>query len=375
MKNLLINFGHKVRRSILNKLTLFVLLFYSNTGAYAAKILWTQYCQHQGTMKLLVHVDTDPTSPVPAKPESVKLWIDESLNGNWKIVDERPVDYLTATVLFELEEWPRYKSIPFKVDSGEFEWEGLFRAEPMEGSILKAVGLSCHRDIGWPWKEAISEVISHDPDLVIFTGDQIYENDYDSPKFLAKTKKEVPKGMKNYLYKYRKFGEAFHELMRDRPTIMITDDHDVFLSDLWGNGAALIESKRTSGGYPAHPDWVNAAEFTQTGHLPDPVNPGPHGAGIKSYYTSLEYGGVQFAILEDRKWKSPPSKVLKKQIIPRGWNYQKSSEITQVSRWSLIPTLIAPNSMMLNFIFWVQIRKSFLLTGQTGLRNQARLVP
>ena len=155
MKSLLINFGYKVRRSILNKLTLFVLLFYSNTGVYAAKILWTQYCQHQGTMKLLVHVDTDPTSPVPAKPESVKLWIDESLNGNWKIVDERPVDYLTATVLFELEEWPRYKSIPFKVDSGEFEWEGLFRAEPMEGSILKAVGLSCHRDIGWPWKEAI----------------------------------------------------------------------------------------------------------------------------------------------------------------------------------------------------------------------------
>ena len=318
MKNSLINFGHKVRRSILNKLTLFVLLFYSNAGAYAAKILWTQYCQHQGTMKLLVHMDADPTSPVPAKPESVKLWIDESLNGNWKIVDEQPIDYLTATVLFELEEWPRYKSIPFKVDSGEFDWEGLFRAEPMEGSILKAVGLSCHRDIGWPWKEAISEVISHDPDLVIFTGDQIYENDYDSPKFLAKTKKEVPKGMKNYLYKYRKFGEAFHELMRDRPTIMITDDHDVFLSDLWGNGAALIESKRTSGGYPAHPDWVNAAEFTQTGHLPDPVNPGPHGAGIKSYYTSLEYGGVQFAILEDRKWKSPPSKVLKKQIIPRG---------------------------------------------------------
>ena len=78
--SLLINFGHKVRRSILNKLTLFVLLFYSNTGAYGAKILWTQYCQHQGTMKLLVHVDTDPTSAVPAKPESVRLWLHESLN-------------------------------------------------------------------------------------------------------------------------------------------------------------------------------------------------------------------------------------------------------------------------------------------------------
>ena len=94
--SLLINFGHKVRRSILNKLTLFVLLFYSNTGAYGAKILWTQYCQHQGTMKLLVHVDTDPTSAVPAKPESVKLWLHESLNGNWKIADE-PYTKMTYT--------------------------------------------------------------------------------------------------------------------------------------------------------------------------------------------------------------------------------------------------------------------------------------
>ena len=68
----------------------------------------------------------------------------------------------------------------------------------------------------------------------------------------------------------------------------------------------LIDDKRTTGGYPAHPDWVNAAEFTQTGHLPDPVNPGPHGDGIKAFYTALEYGGVRFAILEDRKWKSPP---------------------------------------------------------------------
>ncbi len=318
MMDLHFSFGYKVRRFILNKHTLFVLFFFTNAGAYATKILWSQYCQHQGKMKLLVHVDTDPTSPVPTEPESVKLWLRESLDENWKIADEQPIDYLTATVLFEMEEWVPNKTIPFKVDSGKHEWEGIFRAEPQEGSILKAVGLSCHKDIAWPWMEAITEIISHDPDLVIFTGDQIYENDYGSPKFLAKTKKKVPQGIKNYLKKYRKFGEAFRELMRDRPTIMITDDHDVFLADLWGNGATLIEGKRTSGGYPAHPDWVNAVEFTQTGHLPDAVNPGPHGAGIKSYYTSLEYGGVRFAILEDRKWKSPPTKVLKKQIIPSG---------------------------------------------------------
>ena len=293
------------------------------TPANGAEILWSQYCQHLGKMKLLVHLDTDPTATAEAEGEPVKLWLRDQADGEWKLADTQPVDPLTATSLFVIDNWPRHTRTFFKVTCSDSQWEGIFRAEPKDGSVLKAVGLSCHKDVAWPWKEAIAEVISHDPDLVIFTGDQIYEHDYGSPAFHAKTKEEVPQGMKNYLEKYRKFGEAFRELMRDRPTLMITDDHDVFLPDLWGNGAVLIDDKRTTGGYPAHPDWVNAAEFTQTGHLPDPVNPGPHGDGIKAFYTALEYGGVRFAILEDRKWKSPPSEVLTEQIVPPGYEAPK----------------------------------------------------
>ena len=118
---------------------------------------------------------------------------------------------------------------------------GIFRAEPKAESVLKLAALSCHKDIGWPWKEAIDELIAHDPDLVFFSGDQIYENDYGSRMFRAVTEAEVPKGMKNYLEKWRKFGEAFRELMRNRPTIMITDDHDVFANDLWGKGGLRMQ--------------------------------------------------------------------------------------------------------------------------------------
>lgn len=49
--------------------------------------------------------------------------------------------------------------------------------------MLKLAALSCHKDIGWPWREAIAELIDHDPDLVFFSGDQICENDYGSPMF------------------------------------------------------------------------------------------------------------------------------------------------------------------------------------------------
>jgi hypothetical protein len=44
----------------------------------------------------------------------------------------------------------------------------------------------------------------------------------------------------------------------------------------------------------------------QTWHLPDPVLPTPAERGIEVYFTRLRVGGVDFAIVEDRKFKSAP---------------------------------------------------------------------
>jgi len=51
---------------------------------------------------------------------------------------------------------------------------------------------------------------------------------------------------------------------------------------------------------------VNLVQRTQCGHLPDPFDPTPIQQGISVYYTSLMLGGINFAILEDRKFKSGP---------------------------------------------------------------------
>ena len=136
-------------------------------------------------MKLLVHLDTDPTEQVTGDPEQVKLWLRKEAGAEWQLADTRPLHLLTATALFVQEDWPREYRVFFKVTCGGSSSEGIFRADPKKSSVLKIAGLSCHKDIGWPWKEAVAEVISHDPDLVIFTGDQIYENDYGSPMFRA----------------------------------------------------------------------------------------------------------------------------------------------------------------------------------------------
>lgn len=279
-------------------------------SSHSTEILWTQYCQHLDTMKLMVHLDADPTEPVS---ELVTLWTKGE--GEWEQLGSRKIYTLAATALFEMREWPKHRKLSYKVTCGESSFEGVFRAEPKPDTPLRLLGISCLKDIGWPWKEAVAELIEQDPDLVYFSGDQIYENDYGSPHIVSTTPEEVPAGMMNYLEKYRQFGLAFRDLLRDRPSIMITDDHDVFENDLWGKGGLLMDGHRTTGGYRNHPNWVNGIEFTQTGVLPDPVNKGPHGAGMFAYYTSVEYGGVRFAVIEDRKFKSPPSEVISEPII------------------------------------------------------------
>ena len=56
--------------------------------------------------------------------------------------------------------------------------------------------------------------------------------------------------------------------------------------------------------FPA--SFVQMVERQQTWNLPDPYDATPIEQGIGVYYTDLNVGGVSFAILEDRKFKSAP---------------------------------------------------------------------
>jgi len=84
----------------------------------ASEILWSQYCQHQGKMKLLVHLDSDPTVVVEGAAETVELSIRESENEPWKRVSSQPIDRLTATALFKIESWPRFTRKFYRVTCG-----------------------------------------------------------------------------------------------------------------------------------------------------------------------------------------------------------------------------------------------------------------
>ncbi|HAD61812.1 MAG TPA: hypothetical protein DCG12_21450 [Planctomycetaceae bacterium] len=276
----------------------------------APAILWTQYTlQANGTLNFAVHTDLNPLRPVTA---SVDLQL-RSGTG-WKTIRTMPLDSLTAMGTTRITDWNTTKTVDYRVVCGASVLEGTFRANPIDTDTLKMTAVACVNDKWFPYTESVTQMIEQNPDVVFFAGDQIYESNSGGEVVMATEEQDVPEAMANYLAKWRKWGLTFRDLLKDRPSIVITDDHDVYANDLWGDGGKIMRGDRTAGGYPMHPKWVNAVEQTQTGHLPTPANKGPWGDGINAYYTSLDYGGVSFAILEDRKFKSPPRAVLSKAV-------------------------------------------------------------
>jgi hypothetical protein len=89
--------------------------------------------------------------------------------------------------------------------------------------------------------------------------------------------------------------------------VAIPDDHDIGQGNVWGQGGIVADgTDGASGGYFYPPEYIRMVDRCQTWHLPDPVDPTPIAQGIKVYFTRLRVGGVDFAIVEDRKFKSGP---------------------------------------------------------------------
>ena len=103
--------------------------------------------------------------------------------------------------------------------------------------------------------------------------------------------------------------------MKDRPSVVIPDDHDVYHGNIWGLGGGPVPeggSRGSDGGYEMHAEWVRMVERTQVSNLPDPYDPTPVLQDIGVYYTDFNYGGISMAVVEDRKFKSGPAQAVDK---------------------------------------------------------------
>lgn len=232
------------------------------------------------------------------------------------------------TALFRIENWDPSHEWEYRVVYGDATYDGVIRKDPADSDSLviahinctiiagrgfegrrpgapelpvaELLGLYTTKNIYFPRTEMFRHVGSHRPDLLVFAGDQLYEG---SPT--RRDPSETP--VLDYLYKWYLWVWTFRNLTRTTPAILQTDDHDVYHPNLWGNGGrAAPERDYIRGGYTCSADFVNLVQRTQCSHNPDPYDPTPVDRGITVYYGAFRYGGVSFAVLEDRKFKTTP---------------------------------------------------------------------
>ena len=266
-------------------------------------ILWTTYTRSGNATKLNVQM------PPLGESDASEVTLEIDRNGEWQEVARAPIDPLSRTALLRADVGDG--TVPYRVRypwrGKDHFWNGTFAADPGAEAPLKVAAFSCDNGYAFPLPTLVRNVAIQEPDLLFFAGDQIYE----SYGGFGIVREPVEIAMLDYLRKYYQFGWTWRELLKNIPSIIIPDDHDVFQGNLWGHGGRKAE-EFTDGGYVMDPEWVNAVQRTQTANLPDPVDPSPVEQGIGVYFTEWSWGGVPLVILEDRKWKSGPNGILPK---------------------------------------------------------------
>jgi len=292
-------------------------------------IVSTQYTLSRGVMTM-----TAQMMPLGENDTgTVRLEIGQ--NGSWRTISTAEIIESGYTATFRVEDWDSSKDTPYRVvynlkqadgSTKPYTWPGTVRREPTDKSTIVVAAFTGNHNVRpsgvdrgtfvwtraglwFPHTDITDSVGKHDPDVLFFSGDQVYEGA--SPTRPERTALD-------YLYKWYLWCWAFRDLARDRPCICIPDDHDVYHGNLWGAGGRRAASQ-DDGGYTMPAEFVNMVQRTMTSNLPDPYDPSPVEQGIGVYYCAMNYGGISFAVVEDRKFKSSPTVVVPEGKVENGW--------------------------------------------------------
>ncbi len=297
-------------------------------------VLFAQYTLSGGVLKLTAQLAPVGIAETPAAALELRQG-----DGSWVEAARAPIDPDARTATFRVDGYEAGDDAAYRVGvvlddvAGKRRthfYKGTIRREPVDGREFVIASLNCQKtftgslqwnsnSVWFPHRAIVDGVEAQDPDLLFFAGDQIYESD-----LTPAVRQPQDDAILDYLYKYYRWGWAFGELTRNRPTVTIPDDHDVYHGNIWGAGgkrAARVGglTAQDSGGYVMPARFVNMVHRTQTSHLPDPADPAPIGQGINPYHTTMLYGGVSFAVLADRMYKSSPALAAPEAEFRNGW--------------------------------------------------------
>mgnify|MGYP005853699471 CR=1 FL=1 len=305
-------------------------------------IVGTLYTVSNGTLKLSAQfAPLEPTQNIgapgdqPGRTAVRRLLATlerERADGQWEPADgPKPVIGPDYCILFRVEKWDSSRNIETRVvfvdlDGARYEYHTRVARDPVDQPVVSVAGFTGMGSMGriasavgpvakpgqivigrwtpanvWaPFADAVRVLERQRVDILAFTGDQIYDGKPTPPDNSIEPTED-------FLYRWLMWHWSFRSLTSKVPSLVQPDDHDVYQGNIWGWGGRMnLSGFNGDGGYMRSPYFVNAVQHMQTGHLPDPYDPLPLVSGITNYFTRLAWGGVGLAVLEDRKFKTPP---------------------------------------------------------------------
>jgi alkaline phosphatase D len=268
-------------------------------------ILFNQYTLSGGVLKMTAQM------PPLGGQDSQTVRLEVQRDGKWSPAGEAAIHPAARTATFRIKKWDATRDSSYRLAytlkhkdgaSSTHYLSGMVRRDPVDQPVLTVADVSCNTHEAFPNTNYTANMAKLNPDLIAFVGDQFYE----SSGGYGVQRAPLEPSILDYLRKWYLHGWTWRDLTKDRPSISIPDDHDVYQGNNWGEGGAPQKTTQEAGGYNMPGPWVNVVHQTHTSHHPDPWDATPGKQGITVYSGPLVYGGVSFAILADRQFKNGP---------------------------------------------------------------------
>ena len=194
-------------------------------------VLGTLYTMEGGTLKLTAQM------PPLGKDDVLQGTLELAKGDVWEQVAAAVLDPDARTLRFRAHgvkvpaEGRAYR-VRYRLRRGIREWEdaryeGTLRAEPGRDDELVLGAFSCVKHytgglqwngdrIWFPHADLVARVQQHDPDMLFFAGDQIYEGDITGAQ-----RRPLGQAQLDYLDKWYRWVWSFGELTRHRPSVVI----------------------------------------------------------------------------------------------------------------------------------------------------------
>jgi len=173
-------------------------------------LLWAMYSLSDSrTSEGFVMKISALTGPM-GRDDSQVVELQVQRGGVWQSLGEAKLDPDAWVATFRIPRWDEKKATPYKLLYREKhrdgtvtpdEWTGTIQSNPV-GRPLRMAAMTCQNDYAFPYEPVARNVAKLKPDLVFFSGDQIYE----SHGGFGIIRAPAGPAILNYLRKFYQFG-------------------------------------------------------------------------------------------------------------------------------------------------------------------------